>query len=103
MGKQYRRQMYKSFAEGFQEIVRAIHRLLEAQVFPTRERILKKAMPDFLLPGSNAWYHQRVRHFLDRGGDVMWALEAVVARAEDDEDRSGDDDPHIGCAAVPRH
>lgn len=56
--KRCRRHMYKSFAEGFQEIVEAIANLLEQEVFPTEERILKKAMPDFMLPGSNAFHHK---------------------------------------------
>lgn len=62
-------------------------------------------MLDFMLPGSNAFYHKKVKHFLDHGGKVMWALEAVVGEAEDDEDRTGEDEhfPILSCATLPEH
>ena len=59
--KRFRREMYKSFAEGFRKIVPAINDLLEAREFPTRERFLKQAMPDYMLPGSNAFNNQKAR------------------------------------------
>ena len=67
------------------------------KVSPKMERILKNAMPDFMLIGSNAFDHKKVHRFLDRGGYVMWALAAVVQKADEDE-VSFNDAYSIGCA-----
>lgn len=74
--KRFRRQMYKSFAKGFGFAVAAVRDVLNARQNPTKDAVVRSML-------SCASDQRTTRHFLKKGGDVMWALKAVISYAED--------------------
>lgn len=74
----HRCRMFKSFAMGWSQLFRAIYRILEQEKVPTHD-----AIHEFCMTNLDSRYHM---HFMDKGGQISWAIHAILFYASDDID-----------------